>query len=140
MMSQNRRRYSELIQLPTYEDRLRYLQIGNTVGIDTFGFDRYMNQKFYKSKEWTSTRNYVIIRDCGCDLALPEHDIFELIVVHHIMPISKDDIIYSTDLLLDPENLITVSDSTHKKIHYRQKFFELDTVVNRFANDTCPWK
>ena len=102
------RRYSELIQLSTFEERFNYLKLNGIVANETFGFDRYLNQQFYKSAEWKRVRQQVIIRDRGCDLAVPDHEIFDQIIVHHMNPMSLDDIENNPELLLDPENLIYV--------------------------------
>lgn len=134
------RTYSELITLSTYEDRLNYLKLNNKVGEDTFGFDRYMNQDFYRSAEWKNTRNKVITRDLGHDMGIDDHEIYGKIIVHHMNPISKDDIDKSTDFLLDPEYLICVSSETHNMIHYGIENQNRQTFVERKPNDTCPWK
>lgn len=112
------RSYSEMIQHASYEDRLEYLLLRGSVGQDTFGFDRYMNQAFYKSREWREIRRHIILRDDGCDLGVEDYEIFGRILIHHINPISPKDIIHSTDLLLDPDNLVCVSHNTHNIIHY----------------------
>ena len=133
--------YSELMKYSTFEDRLNYLRLYGNVGEDTFGFDRYLNQAFYKSKEWRDLRNYIIVRDHGCDLAIPDREIFDSrILIHHMNPISKDDIINSTEFLLNPEYLITTIKSTHDFIHYGISNFKEECVIERKRNDTCPWK
>ena len=134
------RTYSELITLPTFMERYKYLQIGGTVGADTFGFDRYLNQAFYKSEEWTSIRRHVIIRDCGCDLGIEGREIHERILIHHINPISEEDILDRSDLLLNPEYLISTSHRTHNAIHYGDDSILIDMPLERRKNDTCPWK
>ena len=134
------RTYSELITLPTFMERYKYLQIGGTVGTDTFGFDRYLNQVFYKSDEWKSIRRHVIIRDCGCDLGIEGHEIHERILIHHINPISEEDILGRSDFLLNPEYLISTSHRTHNAIHYGDDSILIDTPLERRKNDTCPWK
>ena len=134
--------YSELIQLPTFIERYRYLRIGGKVGEDTFGFDRYLNQIFYKSDEWLSIRNYVIIRDSGCDLGMLDREIRKPtpILVHHMNPISKDDILRRSKFLLDPEYLICTIKTTHDAIHYGdERVLAVDPIV-RSKNDTCPWR
>lgn len=134
--------YSELIKLPTFIERYHYLRIGGTVGADTFGFDRYLNQIFYKSDEWLSIRNYVIVRDSGCDLGMLDREIRRptRILVHHMNPISKDDILRRSDFLLNPEYLICTIKTTHDAIHYGdESLLALDPIV-RTRNDTCPWK
>lgn len=131
--------YSEIKQLKTFEERLKYLSENGEVGHETFGFNRYLNQAFYKSKEWLAIRKKIIIRDLGCDLGVEGHDIYKNIIIHHINPITEDDIINRCQNLFDPENLICVSHKTHNMIHYG-----VDTPneqpVDRSPNDTCPWK
>lgn len=148
--------YSELIRLPTFEERFAYLKIAGIVGEDTFGYDRYLNQDFYRSSEWRSFRDQIIVRDNGCDMGLSDYPILDFVrkvdsrsqivykskvIIHHINPLTKEDILLHTNLLFDPENVICVSDRTHKAIHYG----DLDsakpkTFVERTPFDTCPWK
>ncbi len=132
------RRYSELCELKTYKERFEYLTVKNTVGLETFGHERYLNQKFYTSSEWRSIRNFVIDRDQGCDLGLPGYEINGLIIVHHMNPIVSKDIIHSSDLLMNPDYLVCTSHSTHNALHYGEMVE--DQVVVRTKNDTCPWK
>ena len=132
--------YSELITLPTLEERYRYLRIGGRVGEETFGFDRYLNQIFYKSDEWLELRDYVIVRDNGCDLALPDRDIKGRIIVHHMNPITKEDILRKTRYLLDPEFLVCTIKSTHDAIHYGDESLLITGPIERFKYDTCPWR
>ena len=133
--------YSELIQLPTFEERFEYLRENGMVGQDTFGFNRYMNQRFYKSKEWKQVRDYVIVRDNGCDLAIFDRKLYGRITVHHMVPITEDDIEKSSEFLLNPEFLITVSKETHNAIHYGDSNLIVPSViVERKKNDTCPWR
>lgn len=136
------RTYTELIQLPTFEERYRYLRLSGRVGADTFGFDRYLNQQFYKSGEWLDVRDFVITRDFGCDLGVLDHEIPEgvTIMVHHMNPITKDDILQHSKFLIDPEYLITTIDSTHKAIHYGDERQLFTGFTERKMNDTCPWK
>lgn len=135
------RTYTELIKLPTFEERYRYLRIGGRVGEETFGIDRWLNQVFYqKDPDWRAVRDAVIIRDGGCDLAMPDRQIDGRILVHHINPITKYDIIHRTPLLLDPENLICTVKSTHDAIHYGDESKLIIAPVERRPNDTCPWK
>ena len=134
------RTYSELITLPTFIDRYRYLKLGGKVGEDTFGFDRYLNQIFYQSKEWRSIRDYVITRDNGCDLGIPGHEIYGRILIHHINPITADDILKRSDLLLNPEYLICTIKNTHDAIHYSDESLLITDPIERSKNDTCPWK
>lgn len=114
----NIKRYSELIKFLTFEERYDYLKLNGRVGEDTFGFDRYLNQVFYRSKEWRSVRDFVIARDNGCDLAIDGREIFDKILIHHMNPITKDDVLKRRDYILDPEYLITVTKRTHDAIHY----------------------
>ena len=132
--------YSELITLPTFIDRYRYLKLGGKVGEDTFGFDRYLNQVFYQSKEWRSIRDYVITRDNGCDLGMVGHEIYGRILIHHMNPITADDILKRSDLLLNPEYLICTIKNTHDAIHYSDESLLITDPIERSKNDTCPWK
>ncbi len=138
---ENIRTYSELSKLKTFRERYEYLKLGGTVGEDTFGFDRYLNQIFYTSKEWKRIRNFVITRDNGCDLGIPDHKIIDdLILVHHMNPITKDDIINKSEMLLNPEYLITTVKPTHDAIHYGDESLLVEDYIERSKNDTCPWK
>lgn len=132
--------YSELITLSTFEERFEYLQLKGTVGQETFGFDRYLNQILYNSKEWKHLRNKIIVRDNGCDLALEGFEIYGRILIHHINPITIDDVIKRREIVFDPENLICVTHNTHNAIHYGDKSLLITGPVDRRANDTCPWK
>lgn len=134
------RTYSELIKLKTFKDRFEYLKLDGIVGEETFGFDRYMNQIFYKSREWTSVRRSVIIRDNGCDLGVEGYEIHGKILIHHMNPINLSDIVHKTDELLNPDYLITTVLSTHNAIHYGDASLLLVLPIERRANDTCPWK
>lgn len=134
------RTYSELITLPTFEERYRYLRLGGRVGEDTFGFDRYLNQLFYQTEEWRSVRDYVIVRDGGCDLAIEGREIRDRILVHHMNPITKEDILQRTKYLLDPEYLICTIKNTHDAIHYGDESLLLLPPIERSRNDTCPWR
>ena len=137
----NIRTYSELIALPSFKERYKYLRLGGAVGEETFGCDRYLNQIFYKSKEWFAVRDEVILRDNGCDLAIPGREILTRVIIHHTNPLSKEDILNRTDFLLNPEYLICVSKRTHDAIHYSDDSILLpDILVERTRNDTCPWK
>jgi len=132
--------YSELCELDTFEERFRYLKLDGAVGIDTFGFDRYMNQQFYKSKEWKDIRNYVIVRDNGCDLGVDGYELHGKILIHHMNPITQNDIIHSTDILLNPEFLITTCLNTHNGIHYGDESCLNVHLIERTPNDTIPWR
>ena len=134
------RTYSELIEIPTFEERYEYLKLTGKVGEETFGFDRYLNQVFYRSKEWRDIRDYVINRDNGCDLAMEGHEIFERVLIHHMNPIRKEDILRRSDFLLNPEYLITTVKLTHDAIHYGDKDLLMIAPVERTKNDTCPWR
>lgn len=132
--------YSELIRFKTLEERYRYLRIGGRVGEETFGFDRWMNQVFYKDPRWRDIRDEVITRDNGCDLGLEGYDIHGKIFVHHMNPVTKDDILYNFDSLLNPEFLISTSKRTHDAIHYGNEDLLPQSPIVRTRNDTCPWK
>lgn len=134
------RSYSELSELKSFEDRYKYLQLSGSVGKDTFGFDRYLNQVFYRSQEWKSIRDKVIIRDNGCDLGVEGYEIHGRIYIHHMNPIMLKDIEQRTDLLLNPEYLISTTHSTHNAIHYGDESLLSLIPKERSANDTCPWK
>ena len=134
------RTYSELITLPTFEERYRYLRLGGRVGEETFGFDRYLNQVFYKSEEWLYVRDKVIVRDLGCDLGIEGREIHGRIIIHHMNPITVDDIANRKDYILDPEYLITTIKSTHDAIHYGDESLLITLPKERTKNDTCPWR
>lgn len=134
------RTYSELITLPTFEERFRYLKLGGKVGEDTFGFDRYLNQVFYRSAKWKEIRDYVIIRDNGCDLGMGGHEIYQRILVHHMNPITKEDVLRESEFLLDPEYMICTIKNTHDAIHYGDESLLITAPIERRKNDTCPWK
>lgn len=140
-MSQTIRRFSELVEIPSFLDRYKYLKLGDAIGIDTFGFDRYLNQIFYRSTEWKRIRQEVILRDRACDLSIIDREIFDKIIIHHMNPISPDDIKFSTDFLLNPEYLVCCTDLTHRAIHYGDESLLLSQeVITRVPNDTCPWR
>ena len=132
--------YSELILLPTFQARYQYLRLNGEVGKETFGFDRYMNQFFYRSPEWRRVRDFVISRDEGCDLGIPGREIFGRVIIHHMNPIRPEDIRNRSELLLNPEYLITTIHDTHLAIHYGDEHLLLQEPVERRSNDTCPWK
>ena len=133
--------YSELITFLTFEDRYNYLRLDGAVGEDTFGFDRYINQTFYKSKEWKDIRDYVIARDNGCDLGMEGYIIHDRILIHHMNPITKSDILDRSEFLLNPEYLITTVKSTHDAIHYGdERTLTNREPITRYKNDTCPWR
>ena len=132
--------YSELRLLPTYQDRYEYLRLKGAVGKETFGFDRYMNQFFYRSPEWRRIRDLVITRDEGCDLGIQGREIFGRIIIHHMNPIRPEDIRNRSELLLNPKYLITTVHGTHLAIHYGDEHLLLQEPIERRPNDTCPWK
>lgn len=132
--------YSEMILLPTYNERFRYLKLDGKVGADTFGLDRYLNQVFYRSAEWKRIRDMVIVRDNGCDLGIPELPIYGKVIIHHMNPLSVDDILNDNpEYMMNPEYLVCVSHSTHNAIHYGDDS-QLQEYIPRRANDTAPWK
>lgn len=134
------RTYSELITLPTFEERFRYLQLGGKVGEDTFGHDRYLNQMFYTSDEWRRIRRDVIVRDNGCDLGIQDREIHGLIIIHHMNPITIEDIINRSEFLLNPEYLISTVKNTHDAIHFSDERILITDPIERRPNDTCLWK
>ena len=139
MNQQTIRTYSELIQLPTLIERFDYLKLGGQVGKETFGWDRYLNQRFYRSQEWRRIRDWVIIRDNGCDLGVDGYEIYGKIYIHHMNPIEVSDIVDVSEYLLNPEFLICVSDNTHNAIHYGDESLLPIDPVTRQPNDTRLW-
>lgn len=144
-MTMMKRTYTELIQIPDFEDRINYLKVHGRVAKETFGYDRYLNQMLYRLPEWKEVRRKVILRDNACDLAHPEHEIHPYghkvrILVHHINPITKQDILDRSDLVLNPENLVTVSHDTHEIIHYGFPEVRSLSFTERTPYDTCPWR
>lgn len=135
------RTYKELIGLDTFEDRFEYLKMNGTIGVETFGFDRFLNQNFYNSKEWKTVRHEVIVRDNGCDLGVKDFTIHDSITIHHINPILMNDIVDASEYLLNPDYLICTSDKTHKAIHYGAQISTINyKPIERQKYDTCPWK
>ena len=134
------RTYSELITLPSFVDRFDYLRLNGVVGEDTFGFDRYLNQVFYRSQRWKKVRDYVIIRDNGNDLGMDGYEIAGRILIHHMNPITITDIEEESDFLLNPEFLICTSHNTHNAIHYGDESLLIKGPIERVKFDTCPWK
>lgn len=135
------RTYTELSRLRTFEERFEYLRLRGQVGKDTFGFDRIFNQMFYRSVEWKRARAYVMTRDKGCDLGVEGYEIYgQRIIIHHINPISLEDIEKHSDILLDPEYLITTIHTTHNAIHYGDENLIARAPIERSKYDTCPWK
>ena len=135
------RRYSELIEIPTLEGRFEYLKLSNgIIGDATFGGYRYLNQGFYQSREWKNFRNFIISRDCGCDMAFPGQQIYGKILIHHLNPLTKEDLLQARSGLMDPENVVCVSDLTHNLIHYGTNAkYPIDEYHERTPNDTCLW-
>lgn len=134
------RTYSELISLPTFTERFEYLKLNGKVGYETFGYDRYLNQVLYRSAEWKRFRNGIIIRDNGCDLACEDREIAGNIIVHHLNPITVDDVLRRNPCVFDPENVISTCLDTHNAIHYGDLDLLVVGPVIRTKNDTCPWK
>ena len=133
--------YSELIQIPSYIERYRYLKIGGKAGEITFGNERYLNQLLYKSPEWKSFRRAIIVRDEGCDMGVPGYEITGQILVHHINPITVDDILNRDDKVFDEENVICVCKTTHNAIHYgSEELLVVDEIIERRPNDTSLWR
>lgn len=137
-MALEKRSYSELITLPTYDARLQYLRCYGKVGIETFGQNRYFNQAFYHSMEWARAKRLAIARDNGKDLGIPELDILDRVIVHHINPVTIEDLELGNPAVVDLENLICCSSLTHRRIHYGEK--KPEGYIPRSENDTCPWK
>ena len=136
----NIRTYSELITFKTFKERFNYLKLDGLVGESTFGFDRYLNQMFYRSQCWKEIRDFVIIRDNGCDLGVEGYEIHSRIVIHHMNPITIEDIRKESEFLLDPEFLICTIHNTHNAIHYGDENLLIKAPIERSKNDTCPWK
>ena len=132
--------YSELISLPTFKDRFEYLKIGGVIGAETFGYDRYLNQILYRSEEWRKFRREIIIRDDGKDLACEDYEVDLRAIVHHINPITVEDVLNRDPKIFDPENVITTSLNTHNAIHYGDESLLILEPIERSMNDTCPWK
>lgn len=134
------RTYRECMQLTTFQERYRYLQIGGRVGKETFGFDRYLNQMLYRTPEWKRFRREMIVRDNGCDLGCEGYEIYGNVLVHHINPITVEDVINRNPCIFDPNNVICTSLNTHNAIHYGDETLLITEPVVRKPNDTCPWR
>ena len=134
------RTYSELIAIPTFEERFKYLQLNGNVGAETFGYDRVFNQRFYSSLEWKRLRDEIIFRDNGCDLGILDRRIMGKILIHHMNPIMLEDIQKSSEFLLNPEYLICTSFETHNAIHYGDENLLFKAPIERTKYDTCPWR
>jgi len=133
------RSYSKLVRLNSFEERYEYLRLNGSVGKETFGFDRYMNQQFYRSTQWKNIRNHVIARDLGLDLAMAGYEIFDKIIIHHMNPMSVNDLIHGEEDILNPEFLISTTHKTHNAIHYGDKTLLALPFVERKYNDTKLW-
>lgn len=135
------RSYSELTKITSFEDRFNYLKLGGVIGSRTFGGNRYLNQKLYSSYEWRRFRDEIILRDHGCDLGVPGYELSSRIYIHHINPLTEDDLKHSSEFIFDPDNVVVTSFATHEAIHYGNKNLLIPaTVISRKPNDTCPWK
>lgn len=132
--------YSELKKLRTIRERYEYCRIGGTIGEDTFGYERKLNQMLYTSRKWRDLRNQIILRDNGCDLGVAGYDVRDKIIIHHLNPITLKDVLEMSDCIFDPDNLICVSSRTHNAIHFGDENLLPPEPVERFPNDTCPWK
>lgn len=139
-MRMNTKTYSELIAISSFEERFEYLKLKGSVGKDTFGYDRYLNQILYNSPEWKKLRNQIIIRDNGCDLACEGYDIYSHILIHHLNPITVDDVLNRSRKVFDPDNLVCVTHNTHNAIHYGDASLLVTGPIVRTKNDTCPWR
>lgn len=137
---QTMRTYSELSKLKTFKERFEYLKLDGQIGEETFGWDRYLNQVFYKSPEWRSTRDKIIVRDNGRDLGVEGYDIFGKVIIHHMNPMSLGDIANRNPDIFNPEYLICVSHETHNAIHYGDANQLNLGPIERTVNDTCPWR
>lgn len=134
------RSYSELRQLSTFKERYNYLKLNGRVGAETFGYNRYVNQRFYRSTEWKHIRDQIIIRDNGCDLGVEGYDLHSRIYIHHLNPMTVDDIDQGRQMILDPDNLICVSFDTHQAIHFGDESLLPQLPIERISGDTCPWR
>ena len=134
------RTYTELMRIPTFIERFKYLKLGGRVGEETFGYDRYLNQQFYQSYDWKRLRRDIIIRDCGCDLAFPDREIFDRIYIHHMNPIGPEDILRHSEEVMNPEFLICTSKFTHEAIHFGDESLLFMEPIERRPGDTCPWR
>lgn len=140
MTMRNTKTYSELIKFKTFEERFEYLKLNGSVGKETFGYDRYANQVLYNSYEWRKFRNQIILRDLGCDLGCEGYPINSKALIHHINPITLDDVLKRNPCIFDPENVITTTHNTHNAIHYSDEKLLITSPIQRTQNDTCPWK
>lgn len=134
------RTYSELITFSTFEERFQYLKLDGIVGEETFGFQRWLNQEFYHSGPWLNFRDEITIRDNGCDLGVPGYEIYGSVLIHHLNPITYEDILHLSPCVFDPENAICTRLQTHNAIHYGDENLLFATPIQRSRNDTCPWR
>lgn len=132
--------YKHLISLPSFEERFEYLRLSGEIGLRTFGGNRYLNQALYTSKEWRKFRRDIIVRDEGRDLAMPGYELNAFITVHHLNPLTEQQVLARDPCIFDPDNVVCVSDSTHKAIHYGDAALLPPLVIERSPNDTCPWR
>ena len=139
-MSMRNKSYLELIQIPTFQERYEYLKIDGRIGEETFGFDRHLNQTLYRSSEWKRFRRQIIIRDKGCDLGCEGYELYDKILIHHINPITINDVLNRASCIFDPNNVICTSLNTHNAIHYGDSELLVTEPIERTKNDTCPWK
>ena len=139
-MTMTNRTYSELITFQTFEERFQYLKLDGVVGKETFGFQRWLNQEFYHSDRWLRFRDGIIIRDNGCDLGVPGFEIYGSVLIHHLNPITYDDILLCNPCVFDPENVVCTRLSTHNAIHYGDESLIITAPIQRSLNDTCPWR
>lgn len=139
MMTTNKT-YSELMTFQTFEERFQYLKLDGIVGKETFGFQRWLNQEFYHSNGWLRFRDDIIIRDNGCDLGVPGFEIYGSVLIHHLNPITHDDILLCKPCVFDPENVICTRLRTHNAIHYGDESLIIIAPIQRSRNDTCPWR
>ena len=139
-MSRNIKCYSELITLPTLVERYEYLRIGGNVGEDTFGYDRWINQRFYRSEEYRRLRRKIVVKQNGWDLGVEGYPLPEIFILHHMNPITVEDIINGSEFAWDPKYLVCVSPATHRAIHYQESKNQLPLIAKRSPNDTSPWR
>ena len=139
-MSMRNKSYLELIQIPTFQERYEYLKIDGRIGEETFGFDRHLNQTLYRSSEWKRFRRQIIIRDKGCDVGCEGYELYDKILIHHINPITINDVLNRASCIFDPNNVICTSLNTHNAIHYGDSELLVTEPIERTKNDTCPWK
>ena len=132
--------YSELIKIPSFIERFRYLKLEGIVGAETFGYDRYLNQILYRSDDWKLFRRDIILRDKGCDLGCEGYEIYGGIIVHHINPITVEDVLNRNPMIFDPENVISTKLGTHNAIHYGDESLLITEPIERSKYDTCPWR